>query len=718
MEQSSGVYDDISNLLVSGDHVLALPPKLLLVDDKQENLFTLKRILASVEGELHTATSGQEALGLMLEHDYALVLLDVQMPNMDGFETANLMREHAKTRDIPVIFVTALSTDQRYIKAGYATGAVDYLLKPIDSAILLSKVRVFLELAHKRFSLESAMAQLQRVSRRHQVILNCANEGILGINKTGHIMFSNPSAEALLHAQSSNLSGFHLARIFAAGSESSETLETVLELVATEGRHRSEDARFTRLDGTCFPVDYSCAAIVDGDHVYAGCVLVFNDITERKNVEQQLIRLARFDDLTGLANRTLFRDSLRKSMARAKRNGRLMGLLFFDLDRFKAVNDELGHGAGDELLREVARRLQQGVRESDLVARLGGDEFAIVIDEIESVANAGQIAEKLLHDLARPIVLEGRHVSTFTSIGIAIYEGDEDTPESVIKKADTAMYEAKRRGRNGYRYYNEGMTGEMSRRKSLETDLAAALDNELLEVHYQPQVSAQDATVVGFEALTRWPDRNRGLISPLEFIPVAEECGLIEKLGNFVIRTACLQLANWRDAGIVSTECRMAINISVMQLHSGLLVPVVRNCLEESGLQPSDIEIELTESVVMDDAAVAVEQLADLADLGVKIAVDDFGTGYSSLSYLQRLPIDTLKIDRTFISGIGDHPNSDVIVRSILALATSLGLNVVAEGVETEKQAAFLRDHGCHMLQGYYFGKPAPANAITITPPH
>lgn len=709
MEHPSGVFSDSGDLLVQDDQPPATPPKLLLVDDKQENLFTLKRILASVGGELHTAMSGQEALGLMLEHNYALVLLDVQMPNMDGFETATLMREHVKTRDIPVIFVTALSTDHRYIKAGYAAGAVDYLLKPIDSAILLGKVRVFLELAHKRFSLESAMAQLQRVSRRHQVILNCANEGILGVDKTGHIMFSNPSAETLLHAQESNLSGFHLSKIFADSGEADDALENVLQLVATEGQHRSEDARFSRLDGSCFPVDYSCAAIVDNEHEYAGCVLVFNDITERKNVEQQLIRLARYDDLTGLANRTLFRDSLRKSMARAKRNGRLMGLLFFDLDRFKSVNDELGHSAGDELLREIARRLQQGVRESDLVARLGGDEFAVVIDEIENAANAGQIAEKLLSELARPMMIEGRRVNTFTSIGIAIYEGDEDSPEAIIKKADTAMYEAKRRGRNGYRYFNEGMSGELSRRKSLETDLAAALENGVLEVHYQPQVTARDSAVVGFEALARWPDRARGLVSPLEFIPTAEECGLIEQLGNFVILAACTQLAAWRDAGFVSKTCRMAINISVMQLHSGLLVPVVRKCLDETGLNPSDIELELTESVVMDDAAVALEQLASLAELGVKIAIDDFGTGYSSLSYLQRLPIDTLKIDRTFISGIGDHPNSDVIVRSILALAASLGLGVVAEGVETAKQAAFLRDHGCEVLQGYLFGKPTPA---------
>lgn len=709
MEPQSGVYDLDDGLLAQDDQLPITPPKLLLVDDKQENLFTLKRILASVGGDLHTAMSGQEALSLMLEHDYALVLLDVQMPNMDGFETANLMREHVKTRDIPVIFVTALSTDHRYIKAGYAAGAVDYLLKPIDSAILLGKVRVFLELAHKRFSLESAMAQLQRVSRRHQVILNCANEGILGIDKNGHIMFSNPSAENLLHARDSNLSGFHLEKIFADSGNVNDDPEHVLRLVATEGQHRSEDARFCRLDGSCFPVDYSCAAIVDNEHEYAGSVLVFNDITERKNVEQQLIRLARYDDLTGLANRTLFRDSLRKSMARAKRNGRLMGLLFFDLDRFKAVNDELGHSAGDELLREVARRLQQGVRESDLVARLGGDEFAIVIDEIETAANAGQIAEKLLGELARPMMIEGRRVSTFTSIGIAIYEGDEDSPEAIIKKADTAMYEAKRRGRNGYRYFNEGMTGELSRRKSLENDLAAALENGALEVHYQPQVTANDSTIVGYEALVRWPDQKRGLVSPLEFIPVAEECGLIEKLGDFVIATACRQLADWRSTEVVAADCRMAINISVMQLHSGMLVPRVRECLEEAGLSPADIELELTESVVMDDAAVAMEQLASLAELGVKIAIDDFGTGYSSLSYLQRLPLDTLKIDRTFISGIGEHPNSDVIVRSILALATSLGIDVVAEGVETEQQATFLRRHGCKLLQGYLFGKPAPA---------
>lgn len=307
-----------ANLADLGAHTI---PKVLLVDDRQENLFALERLLSGLEAELLKATSGQEALGLMLRHHFAVVLLDVQMPGMDGFETARLMREHAGTRDTPVIFVTALSKEQRYIRAGYESGAVDYLLKPIDPDILVSKVRVFLDLETQRTGLQQALGMIKRISHRQKLILNCADEGILGLDADGHITFSNPAAERLLVTSGRELCGIAVAEIFSDESGSDANVETIMETVRREGQFRSEDARFRCFDGSTMPVDFSFAAVVDDEHGYAGGVLVFNDITHRKNVEQQLMRLARYDELTGLANRTLFREFLRKSMARARRGG-------------------------------------------------------------------------------------------------------------------------------------------------------------------------------------------------------------------------------------------------------------------------------------------------------------------------------------------------------------------------------------------------------------
>ncbi len=681
-------------------------PKVLLVDDRPDNLHALERALAPLDADLMRAGSGQQALSLMLRHRFAVVLLDVQMPAMDGFETATLMREHDETRDVPVIFVTAISTELRYIKSGYASGAVDYLLKPIDPDVLLAKVRVFLDLERQRTGLQQAISSLRRLSDRQKVILNTADEGILGLDADHHVVFSNPAAERLLKCDARALCGLSLKELFA--GEDGE-FEAMRDLVQREGRYRGEDSCFTRLDGTAMPVDFSCAAIVDDERRHAGGVLVFNDITERKNTEHQLMRLARYDELTGLANRTLFREFLRKSMARTQRGGRKVALMFIDLDRFKAVNDELGHSAGDKLLRSVGARLLRGVREGDLVARLGGDEFAIVLDDIDSAASAGRIAEKLITDLGFPHIIERRRVTVCSSIGIVVYEGGGDTADGLIRKADTAMYEAKRRGRNSYRYFTETMSDVISRRSLLEADLAAAIENDALTLHFQPQFGAGDGALVGFEALLRWYDKQRGLVSPEEFVPIAEEAGLIEPLGNWVMREACAQLAAWRRSGHVDETCRMSVNVSVLQLHSGNLLANVQDCLQRAGLEPEALEIELTESTVMDDTVRAIEQLAELGRLGVRIAIDDFGTGYSSLSHLQRLPLDTLKVDRSFVIGLGTASGSEAIVQSILALAHSLSLSVVAEGVETEAQRDFLRRGGCSALQGFLLARPVAA---------
>jgi len=434
---------------------------------------------------------------------------------------------------------------------------------------------------------------------------------------------------------------------------------------------------------------------------------VTRDVTERKRNESRLSYLANFDNLTGLPNRMLFADRLQQAMFDADRHERLVGVVFLDLDRFKNINDSLGHDAGDLLLQEVAARLATVVRKGDTAARLSGDEFTFVLADLGHVDDAARIAQKILDVFARPFQILGRALFMSASLGITLYPFDEKDVQGLLRNADVAMYRAKELGRNNYQFYAAQMTIKAVEALALESDLNRALENNELVLHYQPIIDLSSGDVLGVEALVRWMHPQRGLVPPLDFIPIAEESGLIVPIGEWVLRTACKQTRAWHDAGL--PKLHVAVNFSVRQFRHKQIVAMVGEALEYAELDAHYLDIELTESILMDQAEAGVDALRALHAMGICLSIDDFGTGYSSLSYLRRFPINTLKIDRSFVSDITTNPDAAAIVVTIISMARTLGIRTIAEGVETVEQQSFLREQGCYAAQGYHIAKPMPA---------
>ena len=432
---------------------------------------------------------------------------------------------------------------------------------------------------------------------------------------------------------------------------------------------------------------------------------------ERKRIQEGLSYLAQYDSLTGLANRNLFRERLGRALIRVDRNKSLVALMFIDLDRFKNINDTLGHDAGDKLLIEVSRRLEKCTRDGDTVARLGGDEFTVILEDIKHVDDAAVIARKILVAMEPAIKLSGYEVFVTPSIGITIYPLDDTSVNNLLKNADTAMYRAKERGRNGFQFYTAGMNTRTIERLELEAGLRRALKNEEFVLYYQPKIAIDNRQIIGAEALIRWQYKKLGLIPPLKFIPIAEETGLIVPIGEWVIRTACKQVASWQEAGF--TDLRMAVNISARQFTDSDIVKVVLDAVIQTNIEPQHLEVEITESMLMEDTSINISALKELKEHGIQISIDDFGTGYSSLSYLKRFHIDALKIDQSFVRDITTDSDDAAIASAVIALGQSLQLTVVAEGVETEEQLSFLKKQGCHEAQGYLFSKPVPAEDFT-----
>lgn len=429
--------------------------------------------------------------------------------------------------------------------------------------------------------------------------------------------------------------------------------------------------------------------------------------SERENHQAQILFHACHDSLTGLPNRNLFHDRLTHAMTRANRNNRLIALMFIDLDRFKTVNDTLGHNIGDQLLKAVTGRLRKCIRECDTVARLGGDEFTIVLENLDNVAQVTDVAERILDVMSKPFRIEQHEIFTSPSIGITLYPFDDDDVNNLISFADIAMYHAKEKGKNNYKFYSAEMSIRTKDRLSLESHLRRALEKEEFVLYYQPKIDLSSGVITGMEALLRWKSPDRGLVSPLEFVPLLEETGLILAVGDWVLRTACRQNKIWQSKGFPSLK--VAVNISAMQFRQENIAEQIGRALRDTGLEPKDLELEITESTLIDNIESAVKVLLTLHKMGIFIAIDDFGTGYSSLSYLKRFQIDCLKIDRSFVRDVTTDPDDAAIATAIIALAHSLRLTVVAEGVETENHLAFLNAHHCDEAQGFLFSKPLPA---------
>ncbi|BCB25974.1 hypothetical protein SKTS_08600 [Sulfurimicrobium lacus] len=497
-------------------------------------------------------------------------------------------------------------------------------------------------------------------------------------------------------------------RMLSAGKESPAFYHQMwAELM--EGGHWSGEVHDRRKDGTIYLKWLSIAVVRDADGAITNYVGAFTDITERKEAEQRVLHLATHDTLTGLPNRKLLLDRLGSAITLSIREQRHVGLLFLDLDNFKWVNDSLGHASGDKLLIAIGERLQGVIRTSDTVARLGGDEFVVLLMHPDSLNDVSHVAQKIIDAVAQPLDLNGTDFHVTTSMGICVFPNDGDNPETLLQHADTAMYAAKAAGRNQFRYFDTAMNQKVLERIQLEQDLRQALQRSEFEVYYQPKLCASTNDFCGAEALIRWNHPVHGLVSPAKFIPLAEENGIIIPLGEWIIRSVCEQIGRWRR-GLVPTR-KIAINLSALQLESDTFVASVDAILKETGTPTSLIEFELTESMVLRSPDRSVNTLTQFQAMGITLALDDFGTGYSSLSYLKRLPVNTLKIDRSFVEGLPHAKDDAQIVQMIIALAKSIRLEVVAEGIETEEQMAFLKRLGCDLLQGYLIAKPMPAAA-------
>ncbi len=533
-------------------------------------------------------------------------------------------------------------------------------------------------------------------------------DAITVIDAEGRIAYSSPSQQRMMGYGDESIGAHMFVHVH---PDDAHHLPSLFDqLIAHPDQIVTTELRTQHRDGSWHVVEATATNLLDNPAV-RGIVVNSRDITEQKRAEAQLIHNAFHDALTGLPNRALFMDRLTQAISRADRNQHGCAVLFLDLDRFKTINDSLGHGVGDLLLVEVGKRLVSCVQPGDTVARFGGDEFAILLEEVVHTEQIVKVANTIGEAFEASFHLPPYDIVSATSIGIAIYNKQGTSAEEVLRDADIAMYVAKRGGHD-YALADSTMHAQLRARLELEADLRRALEQQEFELHYQPKMAMDGHRVMGVEALVRWKHPQRGMISPADFIPLAEETGLIVPLGEWVIRTACAQMCQWLADGL--TLLFVAVNISARQFRQPNLVEMVRAILHESGLPPNKLCVEVTESLLMEDAEATVQVLTDLRALGLRaLAIDDFGTGYSSLSYLQRFPVTELKIDRSFVQNLPDDPGSAALAKSIIALAHSLGLHVIAEGVETEGQRRFLEEQGCDRFQGYLASRPLPAQQLT-----
>lgn len=561
---------------------------------------------------------------------------------------------------------------------------------------------------------EKANSQLQSERERLQVTLTSIADGVVSTDTEGRITFLNPAAERISGWPKAEAVGRPIDEILVTLDETTREKHdsTTLRAIDLDEPQRSWGSiLLRRYDGELLPIETHAAPLRDSHGQNQGAVVTFRDISEIRRLTAELNHLASHDPLTGLPNRTLLYDRLTQELAYAERYNASLALLYLDLDLFKEVNDLLGHGVGDELLRQVAERLLGCVRRTDTVSRLGGDEFAVLLTGFDRRTFPDELAIKIAKRLNDPFVLNQETVNVSTSVGISLFPEDGQDAETLVKHADTAMYQAKAGGRRRIQFFAPEMNRRATERHELEKDLRTAIAQDQLSLHFQPQIAPGSGRLIGAEALLRWHHPQKGLIPPGRFIPVAEDSGqLMVSIGNWVIEKACAQARAWLDAG--HPPVRLSVNVSVVQLRDEAFPSYVEKCLQRYRLPSDLIQMELTESIIMSDIDGATERVKKIKDMGIHIAIDDFGTGYSSLSYLKDLPIHELKIDQSFVQNILTDVNSAAIAQAIIRMAQSLGLRVIAEGVENQETVDFLVQNECEGVQGYYFSKPIPAAAF------
>jgi diguanylate cyclase (GGDEF)-like protein/PAS domain S-box-containing protein len=627
-----------------------------------------------------------------------IILLDLGLPDAHGLEAVRRARKAAPRT--PLVVLTGLD-DETLATQALQEGAQDYLLKGlIHSRTLLRSLRYAVE----RKTMEEALFIEQE---RAQVTLNCIGDAVACTDISGNISFLNLVAEKMTGWSRQEADGRPMAEVLRILDASNrQTIPDPMEMVVGQNRsmHLPEDCVLVRRDGFEIPIEDSVAPIHDREGRPTGAVIVFRDVSAARAMALQMAHSAQHDFLTGLPNRMLLNDRVSQAMALARRHIKKVAILFLDLDGFKHINDSLGHAIGDKLLQSVAKRLVDCVRGSDTVSRQGGDEFVVLLSEVERSEDAALKAGRMLQAVAEPHPIDHHDLHVTTSIGVSVYPDDGLDSETLIKNADTAMYQAKENGRQSFQFFKPPMSVRAVERQSIEEGLRRALERQEFSLCYQPKIHLKTGDISGAEALLRWEHPSRGLVPPAKFIPVAEDCGLIVPIGNWVLREACRQARTWIDTGLPLGT--MAVNISALEFRDEHFLDGVFTILKETGLDPKYLELELTESVLMKHAEATEAILKTLKAKGVQVAVDDFGTGYSSLSYLKKFPIDALKIDQSFVRQITTSPEETTIVTAVIGMGRSLKLRVVAEGVETQEQLAFLRSHQCEEAQGYYFSHP------------
>ena len=631
----------------------------------------------------------------------AAILVDLLLPDSRGLETVDQLLRAAP--QIPIL-VLCTARDEDVAKLAVQHGAQDYLLKTrVDSYLLHKALGSMIE--------RSAIAEaLFEERERAQVTLKSIGDAVVSIDARGHVTYLNIVAETMTGWSRDEAAGHSVEEVLRIVDVTTrEIVPNPMALAIRENKTVDLKANcvLIRRDGVETGIEESAAPIHDRQGQVTGAVMVFHDVSMARALSLKMYHLAQHDGLTDLPNRMLLDDRLAQAITLCHRNQQKLAVLFLDLDRFKHINDTLGHDFGDRVLRNAAQRLLQCVRSSDTVSRQGGDEFVIVLSEIAHSQDAEGCAAKILSALSVPVRIDEHDLYITASIGIATYPDDGNDAETLLKHADFAMYHAKANGFNTFQFFEPGMNARAAERHLLENGLRHAIEREQFVLHYQSKINLATGAIVGVEALVRWCHPERGLILPGQFLAIAEESGLIVPIGRWVMTECCNRARAWRDAGL--PPIRMAINISAVELRTKGFVSGVRAMLTQAKLEPSDLELELTETFLLQNADSTAAVLEALKDVGVRLALDDFGTGYASLSHLRRFPIDTLKIDRSFVRDIAMDSDDASIVRAVIGMGKSLDMQVVAEGVETSEQFDFLRQQGCPEGQGYYFSEPIVA---------
>jgi len=670
-------------------------PLILVVDDDAGTRLLAEAALKKAGYAVVNAADGEQGVAACGRFRPDLILMDVVMPGMDGFTAVRQIRGMSGGERVPIVMMTGLD-DLASIQRAYEVGVTDFVIKPVNWVVLGYRVGYILAASR-------AFLDLARSEEKTRALVRAIPDLIFRIGQDGAVLDLVAENGGGTSSSGSTPTGRTIGEVLPAEA-AEQALRSVETARSTGGIQWFEYDLVSR--GETRNYEARVVALPDGESLF-----ISRDMTDRKRAEEQLAYMAYHDALTGLPNRVTFKERLELEIANAKRRKEMVGVILFDLDRFKEINDSLGHAGGDRLLVQVGERLRAVLRETDTVARVGGDEFCAILPGQTDSEGSAEACRRIRKSFTSPFLIDGRMVNVTASLGISVYPNDGDNPAVLVKNADIAMFRAKADGRNNYQSFAEEMSVEVTERARLESELRSAGENNEFVVHYQPEVELSTGRIVGAEALVRWQIPGGEMIHPPQFIPLAEEIGAIVPLSEYVLRTACLQVKEWKARGF--SPFRVSVNVSARLFKKYDLAGVIQNIIKETGVGPDSLQLEITESTAMQNMEETLKSLHKLEGFSVRAAMDDFGTGYSSLACLRKFPIRLLKIDESFIRDLERKAEDQAVVKAILAMANALDIEVVAEGVERPEQADLLKALGCPLAQGFHFGRPMPAAEFT-----